>query len=85
MSECAYDDMHDWQFMFTLGNTRTLIQAVFGCHCGVAKKVDMRWEFEQLTKSNPAHPDHPDNRFTEQRALELAETERVIENGDEEA
>ena len=80
MSDCATDDMHMWQFMFTLGNTKTLIEAVFGCHCGKAKKVDMRWEFEQFSKAHPSHPDHPNQRFAERQARAARQEE---ESGDE--
>ena len=60
MGRCrlANDDPHDWQFMFTLGNSKTLPQAVFGCHCSAMKKVAMRWDFAKL---------HPDERIEHMR------------------
>jgi len=59
MSKCASEDMHSWQFMYTLGGTKTLPVAVFGCPCGMAKKVNMRWEFSRV---------HPDERVKHWKA-----------------
>lgn len=71
MSTCRTDSLHDWQYMYRIGNTKSLPQAVFGCHCGMAKRVDMRWEFGKV---------HPDERVAHMRArAEIAE-----ENEDEE-